>query len=296
MQVNHIAVVGAGFMGAGIAQLAATHGYSVSLIDIDDAATERALSHIAWSLRKLHEKEELTASPDSVLKRITPSTRLNAAADADLVFEAVPELVELKREIFEQLDRCCMPEAFLASNTSTIPIHFLAEATGRQDRVVGTHFFFPVPLNPLLELIPGPLTSAATLVAVRDVCEEFGKFIVHVKKDVPGFIMNRVFGAMTCEAIRLVERGVCTVTDVDRGLTTGYGMLQGPLAKADMAGLDVCLLAFSHIYEIDRNEALKPPDLLKELVRKGHYGIKTGQGFYQYDNRGKPIGPAADLA
>ncbi len=292
MQAKHIAVVGAGFMGAGIAQLAATHGHNVTLVDTGAEATERALSHIEWSLRKLHEKEELAASPDSILRRITAHAALNAAADADLVFEAVPEIVELKREVFAALDRCCKPEACLASNTSTIPIHFLAAATNRPDRVVGAHFFFPVPLNPLLELIPGPNTSAATLMAFRDICEQFGKFIVHVKKDVPGFIMNRVFGAMTCEAIRLVESGVCSVVDVDQGLTTGYGMLQGPLAKADMAGLDVCLLAFTHIHEIDGNGRLEPPNLLKELVRNGHYGIKTGRGFYHYNDRGKPTGPA----
>jgi len=292
MQSKHIAVVGAGFMGAGIAQLAATHGHAVTLIDTGEGATARALEHIEWSLRKLHEKEELAASPESVLARISPHAVLNAAAEADLVFEAVPEIVELKREVFATLDRCCKAETCLASNTSTIPIHFLAEATNRPDRVVGTHFFFPVPLNPLLELIPSPSTSAATLMAFRDVCTQFGKFIVHVKKDVPGFIMNRVFGAMTCEAIRLVEAGVCSVADVDQGLTTGYGMLQGPLAKADMAGLDVCLLAFTHIHEIDKNDRLRPPELLKQLVRDGHFGIKTGRGFYHYNERGKPTGPA----
>jgi len=287
-----IAVVGGGFMGSGIAQLAATHGHQVTLIDQDEAATTRALDTIAWSLGKLHEKEMLAASPESILKRIETHTSLQATADADLVFEAVPEIPDLKREIFTALDRCCKPETCFASNTSTIPIRLLSEATHRPERVVGTHFFFPVPLNPLLELIPGPQTSAATLMKFRDLCEQFGKYIIHVKKDVPGFIMNRIFAAMVCEAVRLVEQGVCTVEDIDKGLTTGYGMMQGPLAKADMAGLDVCLLAFTHIHTMDPNSMIEPPELLKRLVAEGHYGIKSGRGFYHYDERGKPTGAA----
>ncbi|MCF6286024.1 MAG: 3-hydroxyacyl-CoA dehydrogenase family protein, partial [Candidatus Hydrogenedentes bacterium] len=234
----------------------------------------------------------ITPSPKTVLARITPATELDAARDADLFFEAVPDIVHVKQEIFRALDQCCKPSACFASNTSTIPIHILAEVTNRPERIVGTHFFFPVPLNPLLELIPSPVTSAETLTLFRDLCESFGKYIIHVKKDIPGFIMNRVFGAMTCEAIRLVEKGICTVEDVDRGLTTGYGMIQGPLAKADMAGLDICLLAFSHIYEMDKNEALRPPELLVKLVKEGHYGMKSRQGFYHYDESGKPTGPA----
>lgn len=292
MSSQHIAVIGGGFMGSGIAQLAATYGYQVMLIDQDEAATTRALDTIAWSLGKLYQKESLAASPESILRRIDTHTSLHAAADADLVFEAVPEVPELKREIFRALDSCCKPEACFASNTSTIPIRLLADATNRPDRVAGTHFFFPVPLNPLLELIPGPQTSAATLIKFRDVCEQFGKYIIHVKKDIPGFIMNRIFAAMVCEAVRLVEQGVCGVEDIDKGLTTGYGMMQGPLAKADMAGLDVCLLAFTHIHTMDRSSAIEPPELLKKLVADGHCGIKSGRGFYHYDERGKPIGPA----
>ncbi len=292
MSKQHIAVIGGGFMGSGIAQLAATTGHTVTLVERTEDDVTHALRNIDWSLNKLYSKELITPSPESVMKRITTDTRLSAAGDADLVFEAVPEIVEVKQDLFKALDACCKPDACFASNTSTIPIRFLAEATNRPDKVVGTHFFFPVPINPLLELIPSPTTSATTLTKFRTICDEFGKFIVHVKKDVPGFIMNRVFGAMTCEAIRLVQDGVCGVEDVDKGLTTGYGMIQGPLAKADMAGLDVCLLAFSHVYEIDRNEALRPPELLVKLVEEGHHGIKTGRGFYHYDSHGKPTGPA----
>jgi 3-hydroxybutyryl-CoA dehydrogenase len=292
MSKQKIAVIGGGFMGSGIAQLAATANHPVTLIDRTEDDLSGALDRIAWSLKKLHAKEMITPSPESILARIETATELSAAGDADVVFEAVPEIVSVKQDVFRELDQCCKSSACIASNTSTIPIHILAEATNRPDRIVGTHFFFPVPLNPLLELIPSPQTGAETLTLLRTVCEEFGKYIVHVKKDVPGFIMNRVFGAMTCEAIRLVERGVANVEDVDRGLTTGYGMIQGPLAKADMAGLDVSLLAFSHVYELEGSEALKPPELLVQLVKDGHLGIKSGQGFYHYDAHGRPTGPA----
>lgn len=292
MPTQHIAVVGGGFMGSGIAQLAATNGHEVTLIERSDADIAQSLGNMEWSLRKLHNKELIVPSPESILKRVTASTKLTAARSADVVFEAVPEVIHIKQEVFQGLDRCCKPSTCFASNTSTIPIRLLAEATGRPDKVVGTHFFFPVPINPLLELIPAPTTSAETLTLLRTLCDGFGKLIVHVKKDIPGFIMNRVFGAMTCEAIRLVEQGVCGVADVDKGLTTGYGMMQGPLAKADMAGLDVCLLAFSHIYEMGKSEALRPPDLLVKLVEEGHHGIKTGRGFYHYDAQGKPTGTA----
>lgn len=292
MPTKHIAVVGGGFMGSGIAQLAATANHPVTLIDRTEEDIARALAGIEWSLKKLHAKEIIAPSPQSILARIATATALEAASEADIVFEAVPEIVPVKQEVFRALDQCCKPNACFASNTSTIPIHILAEATNRGDRVIGTHFFFPVPLNPLLELIPSPATSAETLTVLRDICEEFGKYIVHVKKDVPGFIMNRVFGAMTCEAIRLVQNGVANVEDVDKGLTTGYGMIQGPLAKADMAGLDVSLLAFSHVYELDKNEALKPPELLVQLVKDGHLGIKSGRGFYHYNAQGRPTGPA----
>lgn len=290
---QHIAVVGGGFMGGGIAQVAAQGGYEVTLIDLNTAALEKSLADMRDSLDRLCAKGVVKESADEVLARVSASTALDAAADADAVIEAVFERIEVKQKLLGELDALCPPETLFATNTSTIPITLLGSFTQRADRVVGMHFFSPVPVNPLLEIIPGEQTSAESLAAAEHLGVRFGKKNFVVKKDVPGFIMNRIFGAMVCEAVRLVEQGVGTVADVDGGMTTGYGLTLGPLAIADLAGLDVCVMAFDNIQQLDPGSVVNPPNLLRQRVEEGKHGRKTREGFYFYDERGKTLGPVS---
>jgi 3-hydroxybutyryl-CoA dehydrogenase len=290
--IRRVAVVGGGFMGGGIAQCAAQGGYDVALIDLRQDALDKALAGMRDSLSRLCAKGIVTEPANAVLARITTHTSLDAVASADAVIEAVFETIPVKQDVLAKIDALLPAGRLIASNTSTIPITMLAGFTQRPEAFVGMHFFSPVPVNPLLEIIPGESTSPKALAAAEGLGLRFGKKNFIVKKDVPGFIMNRVFGAMTCEAIRLVESGVGTVEDVDGGLVTGYGMTLGPLAIADLAGLDVCLMAFGNIAELEPNGAIQPPELLKRRVADGKFGRKTGEGFWKYDARGKALGPA----
>ncbi len=292
MVLNRVAVVGAGFMGAGIAQVAAQAGQQVALIDLKEAALEQARRDIAFSLERLHAKGIVSESPDTVMARIACGTTLEALRTADLYVEVVFERIEHKRPVLEEADALLPDHAIVASNTSAIPIKLLGECVKNPARVVGTHFFSPVPVNPLLEVIAGPETADATVDAVVAWGEQIGKQVLRVKKDIPGFVMNRLVGAMSLEAIRLLEAGAASVEDIDGGLRTGYGFTLGPLEIADLAGLDVCLHAFTNIYEMDPGELREPPELLKRLVAEGKHGRKTGEGFYRYDDRGRNLGPA----
>ena len=292
MEFHRIAVVGSGFMGSGIAQVCAQAGFDVVLIDIDQKRLERACASIKWSVEKLASKGALPDTVDHVLDRVSTALSYDAAKGADLLIEAVYERIDLKLEVLAELDGICDTRTVFASNTSTIPITKLAAATKRPERFIGTHFFGPVPLMRLVEIIPNPKTDEEVVRAALDFAHAVGKNPVLVKQDIPGFLMNRIFGAMACEAVRLVERGAGSIEDIDNGMCDGFNMHVGPLCIADLAGLDVSLNAFNVMHDLDPTYAPKAPELLHKLVREGKLGAKTGEGFYLWDDHGKRLGPA----
>ncbi|MCC6696117.1 MAG: 3-hydroxyacyl-CoA dehydrogenase family protein [Candidatus Hydrogenedentes bacterium] len=292
MSIQTVAVVGSGFMGSGIAQVCAQSGFPVCLVDIDEQRLAHAQKSIRWSVEKLVSKGVVADAVDEVLGRVSTARHLEAAAEADLAIEAVYEQIALKQEVFAQLHHLCKAEAILASNTSTIPIAKLAQATKRPDRVIGMHFFGPVPLMRLLEITPNPRTDEAVTQSIVDFAYAVGKNPILVRQDIPGFLMNRIFGAMACEAIRLVERGAGSIEEIDQGMCDGFNMRVGPLCIADLAGLDISLNAFNVMHGLDPEYLPKAPALLERLVREGHLGAKSGQGFYIWDENGKRRGPA----
>ncbi|MFJ2956924.1 3-hydroxyacyl-CoA dehydrogenase family protein [Streptomyces sp. NBC_00669] len=278
-----VAVIGAGLMGAGIAQVSAQAGYEVVLRDVTDEALARGRSGIAASYDKFVAKGKLTAQDaEAALARITTTTDLDAAADADLVVEAVFEEVEVKREIFRTLDRLVGDDTVLASNTSAIPITKIAAATERPERVVGTHFFSPVPLMGLCELVRGHKTSDDTLARAREFAERTGKTCIVVNRDVAGFVTTRLISALVVEAVKLYESGVATAEDIDTACKLGFGHAMGPLATTDLTGVDILLHATGNIYTESQDEKFAPPELMRRMVDAGDLGRKSGQGFYTY--------------
>ncbi|HKA69585.1 MAG TPA: 3-hydroxyacyl-CoA dehydrogenase family protein [Actinomycetes bacterium] len=278
-----IAVIGAGLMGSGIAQVAAQAGYQVVLRDIGDGALQDALAAIEKSYAKFVEKDKLgAADAEAALGRITTTTDLDAAADADLVVEAVFEQIEVKHEVFGVLDRICAEDTVLASNTSAIPITRIAAVTRRPERVVGTHFFSPVPLMRLCELVRGYATSDAALAAAREFAESVGKTCVVVNRDVAGFVTTRLICALAMEAVRLYEAGIASAEDIDTACKLGFGHPMGPLATVDLTGVDILRHATLNIYEETADEKFFPPELLSRMVAAGALGRKSGRGFYDY--------------
>jgi len=280
---GRLAVVGAGLMGSGIAQVAAQAGWQVTLRDLDDAATQRGLDGIRRSLEKFANKGTISeADVDATLGRITPTTDLEAAADADVVVEAVFERLDVKHEVFRALDKICRPDAVLATNTSAIPVTQIAAVTQRPESVVGTHFFSPVPMMKLCELVRGFKTSDQTLATARTFAEEIGKVCVVVNRDIAGFVTTRLIAALVMEAVKLVESGVVSPEDLDIACKLGFGHAMGPLATTDLTGADVLLHAAQNIYHDTADEKFFPPELLQRMVTAGDLGRKTGQGFYSY--------------
>lgn len=280
---GRLAVIGAGLMGSGIAQVAAQAGWQVTLQDLDDASVRRGLAAIGSSLDRFVAKGTLPADQrTATLDRITPTTELDAAAEADLAVEAVFEQLAVKQEVFRSLDRLCRPEAVLATNTSAIPITQIAAATARPESVIGTHFFSPVPMMKLCELVRGHRTSDATLATARRFAEEIGKTCVVVNRDVAGFVTTRLITAFVVEAVRLVESGVISAEDLDTACRLGFGHAMGPLATADLTGVDILLHAARNIYTDTADSKFFPPELMQRMVAAGQLGRKTGHGFYPY--------------
>lgn len=278
-----LAVIGAGLMGSGIAQVSAQAGWDVTLRDVTDEALTRGTDAIKASYDKFVSKGKLAAEDaEAALGRITTTMDLDAAADADVVVEAVFEKIEVKREIFAALDKLVGDETVLASNTSAIPITKIAAATGRPERVVGTHFFSPVPMMALCELVRGHKTSDETLATARRFAESVGKTCVVVNRDVAGFVTTRLISALVVEAATLYESGVASAEDIDTACKLGFGHAMGPLATADLTGVDILLHATENIYTESQDGKFAPPELMRRMVDAGDLGRKSGQGFYSH--------------
>ena len=270
-------------MGHGIAQVAAQAGFDVVLEDVSEEFVSRGLARIRDNLKKGVERGKVTDDEmHAALSRIRTSTNLNDATTADLVIEAVIEKLDAKRELLAGLDQICKPAAILATNTSSLSIASIATATARADRVIGMHFFNPVHIMKLIEVVIAPETSQETLSAALDVARRMGKEAITVK-DAPGFATSRLGVALGLEAMRMLEQEVASAEDIDKAMVLGYNHPMGPLRLTDLVGLDIRLSIAEYLFEKLNSEAFRPPDILKRKVAEGKLGKKTGEGFYKWE-------------
>ena len=282
MTIKLVGIVGAGTMGNGIAQACAVAGIDALMLDVNLVALETGLATISGSLDRLVKKEKITAEmKTAAMARVKTTSTLADLAACDYVIEAATENEALKVKILKDLDAALKPETIIATNTSSISITQLAAATQRADRFVGMHFFNPVPMMALVELIRGLATSDATIATAQELAKALGKTPITVKNS-PGFVVNRILCPMINEAIFCLQEGLATAEDIDAGMKLGTNQPIGPLALADMIGLDVMIAVMNVFYEGFNDPKYRPAPLLKEMVAAGYLGRKTGRGFYKY--------------
>jgi len=281
--VRIIGVCGAGTMGAGIAQQAAASGYQVRVVDVDDTAWKRGLGTIAKGLDRMLAKEKITqADKDATLARLSYSSDASSLADADYVIEAVFEDYEVKKDLFARLEPVCRPEVVFATNTSSISITEIAAASRRPTRVVGMHFFNPVPAMPLVEVIAALQTDTDAAELATEMATRLGKTPVACK-DTPGFVVNRILIPMMIDAARVLESGVAGVADIDTAMKLGANMPMGPLELMDFVGVDIAYHVGNVLYEYTKEQRFSPPTIMRKMVKAGHLGRKSGKGFYDYN-------------
>jgi 3-hydroxybutyryl-CoA dehydrogenase len=282
MEIKKVGVVGCGIMGGGIAQVSAQASYEVVVSEINDELLNKGLAAINSILSRNVEKGRMSqADKDATLARIKGTTNTKDFSDCDLVIEAVVENMDLKKQVFAELDKVCPKHAILATNTSCLSVIDMAKATNRPEQVLGMHFFNPVPLMRLLELVKTILTSDETLETARKFGETIGKTVA-VSPDIPAFIVDQLANPFLLDAIRMVEKGVATPEDIDTGVRFGLNHPMGPLALADLVGLDTLLFIANALYDELKDPKFAPPTLLKKMVTAGWLGRKTGKGFYEY--------------
>ncbi len=286
MSIQQVTVVGAGTMGSGIAQVCATARYDVNLVDVVPEQTQRAMKAIEQSLKKFAEKKRISEEVSTILRRIEISSSMDVCRDSELVVEAVFEDLSLKAEVFRELDKYAPVHAILATNTSAISITEIASVTTSPWRVVGIHFFSPVPMMQVAEVIKGMETHDETMQMAAQFVRSLGKEPIVVNKDVPGFLLNRINLPSNLEAIRMVEQGIGTVEDIDKGVKLAFGRPMGIFELGDIVGLDVTLNACDAIYKETKDLKYLPPVLLRRMVKAGRLGKKVGKGWYEYNSDG----------
>lgn len=290
MAIKKIGVLGAGLMGAGIAQVAAASGYDVTVVEVSDELIKKGLSGIEKSLAKFAEKGSITAEQkDSTMARLRGTTKLEEVAGADIVIEAIIENLQIKRETYAKLDALCKPETIFASNTSSLSITEMMTATGaeRQRRFVGMHFFNPVPLMKLVEVIRTILTDEDVYAEAISLAESMGKTVVRAG-DKTGFIVNRLLVPFMLDAIRALEEGLASIEDIDNAMKLGCNHPMGPLTLADFVGLDTTFYIANIMFDEFKERRFAPPPLLKRMVQAGWCGRKSGRGFYDYSDPKNP--------